>query len=271
MIQEYEDDRLDQSLRDTFSDFDLPPSGHVWSGVEGRLSAQPGPPRQVPLLLLLPAVALVAGAVGWLLPHPATAPAVPPAASTTQASTKPLPQPPSTTSALAATSAAPAGTPVFGAAPPVTVRQPARPAVGASRGQANHYQNSPLAQAARPTPPPTDRLEVTTQPLHALNLVAARKTAPEAVPATLQLPVAAATPGNLPQQDTAGASTSAPYAAAQPSKAEPRQEWRPEYRTPKHRLAERGLRLQRLRNNITKQWQRLFKPQRTVRATQPGS
>ena len=82
--------------------------------------------------------------------------------------------------------------------------------------------------------------------------------------------VAAATKGRL--QDTAGTTNAlARYATELPKhsiKNESLGEWRPEYRTPKHRLAERGGRLRRVRNSITKHWQQLFGPRRS---SQPAS
>ena len=71
MIHEPEDELLDHALRETFSEFALPPSQHVWMGIEGRIAALPKTRRALPLKLLLPAVALVGVGVGWLLPRPA--------------------------------------------------------------------------------------------------------------------------------------------------------------------------------------------------------
>lgn len=67
-----DESRLDQSLRDKFSDFHLDPSPGVWSGLEERLGAlppEPAPPPRLPLLPLL-LVALVGLLVGLLLPRP---------------------------------------------------------------------------------------------------------------------------------------------------------------------------------------------------------
>ena len=75
MVEESEDNRLDQSLRDTFDDYELTPSAPVWKGIEQRLAQLPPPvlPRRrrrlVPLPLLFGLVALLAGLGGWLLPH----------------------------------------------------------------------------------------------------------------------------------------------------------------------------------------------------------
>jgi hypothetical protein len=82
MLEEPENNRLDQSLRDAFDDYELTPSAPVWKGIEQRLGQLPPPvlPRRrrrlVPLPLLFGLVALLAGLGGWLLPHggPAGAP-----------------------------------------------------------------------------------------------------------------------------------------------------------------------------------------------------
>jgi len=72
MMPEPEENRLDQSLRGKFEEFDLPPGAPVWAGIEARLGPPPRlrPRRRpwlVPLLLVL--TAFVAGLGGWLLPH----------------------------------------------------------------------------------------------------------------------------------------------------------------------------------------------------------
>jgi hypothetical protein len=76
MLDEQEDNRLDQSLRDKFSDFDLPPAAQVWTGIEQRIRQQPPLPerrrRPLPLPLLFGLVALLAGWGGWLLPRSGT-------------------------------------------------------------------------------------------------------------------------------------------------------------------------------------------------------
>ena len=74
MMPEPEENRLDQSLRDKFEDFDLPPDARVWAGVEQRLVASPTPAlrvrrRPLPLPFLFGLTALLAGMGGWLLPH----------------------------------------------------------------------------------------------------------------------------------------------------------------------------------------------------------
>ncbi|MBH8570356.1 hypothetical protein KB206_15800 [Microvirga sp. STS02] len=76
MMPESEENRLDQSLRDKFEDFNLTPGAPVWAGIEQRLPPPPRlRPRRRPVLLPLLWVltALVAGLGGWLLPHGPTA------------------------------------------------------------------------------------------------------------------------------------------------------------------------------------------------------
>ena len=72
MMPEPDENRLDQSLRSKFDDFDLAPGAPVWAGIEARLGPSPRlrPRRRpwlVPLLLVL--TAFVGGLGGWLLPH----------------------------------------------------------------------------------------------------------------------------------------------------------------------------------------------------------
>ncbi|MBJ6107486.1 hypothetical protein JAO73_00575 [Hymenobacter sp. BT523] len=73
MMEEPEENRLDQSLRDKFEDFSLEPSAPVWAGIEQRIGAPAPAPkrpqRPLPLPLLFGLVALLSGLAGWLLPH----------------------------------------------------------------------------------------------------------------------------------------------------------------------------------------------------------
>ncbi|MBO2012614.1 hypothetical protein [Hymenobacter negativus] len=72
-----EDNLLDQSLRDVFRDYDLPPDAHprVWEGVAERIATLPAPSAGFPYRLLLPFTAAVGIGLGWLLPHPEAQPA----------------------------------------------------------------------------------------------------------------------------------------------------------------------------------------------------
>jgi hypothetical protein len=71
MTPDPDDELLDQLLRETFNDFELPPASRVWTGIEGHLAAMPPGTRPLPLRWLLPVVALVGVGAGWLLPRPA--------------------------------------------------------------------------------------------------------------------------------------------------------------------------------------------------------
>ena len=270
MMEEPEDDRLDQSLRDTFSDFDLPPSGHVWSGIEGHLSAMPGPPRTVPLLLLLPAVGLVGVAVGWLLPHPTEPPAQPRPDITAQAAIQPSRQPVQEPVAYSAPQA-PLSSNTVRLTPAartssVTKRVPSATTLPTSQSHNAAVAYQPLDSAtliadAQPVAPQevapsiaSDTPESTVnQPLLSSPTEVSSSTVPSVDATSLRL------------RDTAGAvhSKYATEPSKQSFKNESLREWRPEYRTPKHRLEERGGRLRRIRNSITKHWQNLFGPRRS--------
>lgn len=73
---------LDQSLREVFHDYHLPPAEHpdVWNGLAQQLATQAAPRTNAGLSyrLVLPLTAAlgVGIAVGWLLPRPAATPAV---------------------------------------------------------------------------------------------------------------------------------------------------------------------------------------------------
>jgi hypothetical protein len=267
MMDDHEDDRLDQSLRDTFSDFDLPPSSHVWRGIEGQLSAMPPPPRTVPLRLLLPAVGLVGVAIGWLLPHPTEQTQKPQPASTAQASIPADSQSmPSSLADNAPSATLPRNTvrvepATFGST--VTETKRARPVASAAtqglRAAASQLLTSDAVVAnaepaalteAAPNAVPAASESVTTQP---------PSSSSQANDSTEEF---LAEVSNRPLQDTAAAASSG-YASVFPKqsfKNESLREWRPEYRTPKHRLEERGGRLRRIRNSITKHWLKLFAP-----------
>jgi hypothetical protein len=80
-----EDNLLDQSLRDVFRDYDLPPDAHprVWEGVAERIAALPAPSTGLPYRFLLPLTAVVGVGIGWLLPHPSAVPDARPTAPAT--------------------------------------------------------------------------------------------------------------------------------------------------------------------------------------------
>lgn len=270
-MDDHEDDRLDQSLRDTFSDFDLPPSGHVWRGIEGRLSAMPPPPRTVPLRLLLPAVGLVGVAIGWLLPHPTEQTQKPQPALTAQASVQSGPQ--STPSPLA--DSAPLATlpSSLGRFEPLT---PGSTVAKTKRAQPVASVATPGLRAAASQPLTSDAVVANAKPvaptdaaltavLAASESVATQPPSSDSQTGTDSTGATLTEVSNEPLQDTAGTASSR-YASVFPKqslKNESLREWRPEYRTPKHRLEERGGRLRRVRNSITKHWQKLFAPRRS--------
>ncbi|GAB3573695.1 hypothetical protein [Hymenobacter daeguensis] len=82
MSTQSEDNLLDQSLRDVFRDYDLPPDDHprVWEGVAERIATLPATSTGLSYRFLLPLTAVVGVGLGWLLPHPAAVPAAKPAA-----------------------------------------------------------------------------------------------------------------------------------------------------------------------------------------------
>ncbi|WP_046243375.1 hypothetical protein [Hymenobacter terrenus] len=102
-----EEDLIDQSLRDAFQDYHLPPVGHmhVWAGVEERIASLPTPSKGLPYRLIIPITAVLGVTVGWLLPRPAAwqspppaAPAVPPVMRVTNAPAATWPAAPTTDS-----------------------------------------------------------------------------------------------------------------------------------------------------------------------------
>ncbi len=97
MTPEPEENRLDQSLRDKFTDFDLSPTAGLWTGIEQQLGNLPPPVlpqrrRRWPVPLLLVLTAFVAGLLGWLLPHGEPA-SVAGSATVVEHSPKPLAKP----------------------------------------------------------------------------------------------------------------------------------------------------------------------------------
>jgi hypothetical protein len=79
MMEEPEKDRLDQSLREKFEQFRIPPAPPVWAGVAPHITRPPQPAlrkrrRPVPLPWLFVLTGLLAGLGGWLLPHGAARP-----------------------------------------------------------------------------------------------------------------------------------------------------------------------------------------------------
>ena len=280
MIQETEDDRLDQSLRDTFSDFDLPPSSHVWAGIEGQLSALPESPRPVPLLLVLPLVGLVGVTIGWLLPRPATVNPAPRPATETAAKIRlaslrnqlPASQvmvyviPRSSTQALAF--------PYTSKKVASSVAEPAsKPAKVRSRNATSSSAPQPAQLASANTATPIDLLlpKVVSPTRKLLSLPTDTGVQAELPTVALVAPAVDQTLLILNTAAVAAPSASRKTAEApEPgAKGEGLRERRPEYRMPTHRLAERGRGLRRIQNNFVKHWQHLFGSRRARVAAQP--
>ena len=277
MIQETEDDRLDQSLRDTFSDFDLPPSGHVWSGIEGHLSTMPRTSWSVPRVLLLPVVGLIGVTVGWLMPRPEAlrlAPQPRPATQKTVAVAASESLLPGGLVAQAAPVAPSALNPAAVAVRPV--RSPSSSISPALPRRGTVFQLPASGEAATPIEPVVARLALPDQDvLRALETTGPSSAMPDRLfsglsGATPQLSVESeASIQELPSATAAFSPIrSSVNSLEQSAKGEGLREWRPEYRVPTHRLAERGRGLRRVRNTIAKQWQHLFGPRRSRLATQ---
>jgi len=277
MIQETEDDRLDQSLRDTFSDFDLPPSSHVWAGIENHLSALPGTPRPLPLLLVLPIVGLVGVTIGWLLPRPSTVSPAPRPAN--EATTKTrlaslYTQPPARAETAYTIPRASTNALAF----PHTAKQvaaiidkPVTRQIAASlpKAQSRGVSSAPQFVASANTLTPIDSL-----PLRAVSSIESL-VAPTESTGQAALPIVSEVAPLVEQPYDIGtvATPSARYKAAEilepNQKGEGLREWRPEYRVPTHRLAERGRGLRRIQKNFVKHWQHFFGPHRARLAAQP--
>jgi hypothetical protein len=264
MIQETEDDHLDQSLRDTFSDFDLPPSPHVWTGIESKLSGLPVPPRSVPLVFVLPFVGLVGVAVGWLLPRPVMAP-TPRPASEVPAKTRMVSQQPAT-SALSAYIIPRASTEALAArkrpfpAPTSDSKLLGRSATENMRPQSRKVV---YASAAQPIPAVTVSGQA---PFTEASLVEDNDLL-VGVTSGIEGATASTSTGLPSFVEPETLLATAPYPAItkagelEPSAIiESLRERRLEYRVPTHRLAERGRGLRRIQNTVVKHWQRVFGP-----------
>ncbi|UOQ65872.1 hypothetical protein [Hymenobacter volaticus] len=278
MIQETEDDRLDQSLRDTFSDFDLPPSSHVWTGIESHLSAQPAPTRPLPLLLVLPIVGLVGVTVGWLLPRPATISPVPRPAN--EATTKTRLASLSTQLHKNAGTAytIPRSSTIALAFPHTSKQVTALIDKPIAKRIATTF--SPKAKSHNSSPPPefvasaNTLTPIDSLPLRAVSSIESVAALAESA-VQPELPIISQVGPSVNQAlDTSVAAApsvrSSTAEALEPSqRVEGLRERRPEYRVPTHRLAERGRGLRRIQNNFVKHWQHFFGPHRARVAAQP--
>lgn len=280
MIQDPEDELLDQSLRETFSDFDLTPASHIWAGVEGQLAALPKAPRAVPYKLLLPLVGLVGVGVGWLLPRPEAVPPVQ-VPKTEQRTATP------TEATLAAASQVAPPAP-FGPAASTVVsrsRQPAARVVvvsATSRARATRLTGQEsTGQVSLPAAPAVEPSEgivatsLTTAPPSAREVLAADSVLTDAAqPAATagladspQAPVAKAVIAPAQASGSELASKPATTGALRPDGAA--RERRTEYRAATHRRAEKGRGFRRRFVHLTQQVRHIFSPRRSRAAAQP--
>lgn len=277
MIQETDDDRLDQSLRDTFSDFDLPPSHQVWTGIESKLSTLPGAPRSVPLGFVLPFVGLVGVAVGWLLPRPALAPAPRPASEvpvkarmtnqqlvSSALSTYIIPR--ASTRALASSSSKPAVVAPVAASGNKSVSRLAKKGAG-QQPRTTVFAATITQPTSTSAPGHTALVEApsanTAPVVESNDLLAAIAISLESTATS----VSAVLPSIVEQEHQVASAQQ--LATAKEAgvlelnvRGELLRERRPDYRVPTHRLAERGRGLRRIQNTVVRQWQRVFAPRR---------
>ncbi|UOG74502.1 hypothetical protein MTX78_20585 [Hymenobacter tibetensis] len=279
MIQETDDDRLDQSLRDTFSDFDLPPSHQVWTGIESRLSTLPGAPRSVPLGFVLPFVGLLGVAVGWLLPRPALTPVPRPASEVpleTRTASQQLVSPALSAYIIprASTQALASGKPPMPGPIPAIYGQIA--SSSAVKGTQNPPRRAVYAAVAEPasatkaaeqatlaeaslvsTAPLTENTDLLT--IIATGVESTATSVSTVLPRLVEREQQAATAHHLASaKEVEGQEVNV--------RGDVLRERRPEYRVPTHRLAERGRGLRRIQNTVTRQWQRVFTPRRAATA-----
>jgi len=207
MSTQSEDNLIDQSLRDVFRDYDLPPDAHprVWEGVAERIATMPASSTGLSYRFLLPLTAAVGIGLGWLLPHPAAQPVVKVAAPTTQAA----PLAPAIT-----TAPAPAAAPLATIAAEATVPESSllqKPAIAqqAARKQQAVAQNQPIV--AQPASSGLHLDSVST------SIVQAAITPEVVVPAD-SAPTAALPAASLPMQPAATSQQAAPTAATKASK-----------------------------------------------------
>jgi hypothetical protein len=197
-----EDNLIDQSLRDVFRDYDLPPDSHprVWEGVAERIATLPETSSGLPYRLLLPLTAVLGVGVGWLLPKPAATPAQP-ATQITQVLARPASQAmASATLAVTQSLEAPATVEAV-AAPQVGT---ARPAVSAQRRLATPKPVMDAQRTAAPVATPADSASTTIVPAETAALPAPADAPPVAAPAPAEvaapMPVVASTATNQSPQ-----------------------------------------------------------------------
>jgi len=274
-----EDELLDQSLRNKFSDFDLPPANHVWKGIEGHLAVIPPSTRPLPLHWLLPAVALVGVGVGWLLPRPAS----------WDSSSKPAERPHTTELEVTPRRELIVAAPASGGGKVIVAslkgwhgaegRQESRTirAVAAPRERAfevDSYMSVTPADAV-----PSVRQDSVPALAVVTALVVSEGTS-SACATGKPLPDSVPMPANVSFVSTPAANTSLlAYAGGGASvaamgvetvhKSEGQRERRLGYRAPTHRMAEKGRGLRRHLTHFTQQLQHIFEPRRSRAAAKP--
>ncbi|WP_201980848.1 hypothetical protein [Hymenobacter rubidus] len=253
MSTDPEEHLLDQSLRDAFRDYHLPPAGHmhVWDQVEERIAALPAPRTGLSYRLVLPLTAAlgVGVAVGWLLPRPAAPPVAPAAAPAVHATTWVAPQ-----------HAAPSWAAHVGAASTVACAPVHRLASKtAGRNAASHLSvQLPKQAASNPVKParPSKPIQAeqvarvlpdsATQPTARLTALAPAPLAADSNRENNNLPAPelSTAASALPKEAPAKAASVAPeHATAHPAKTAKQEEVNEKmlYRKPTHRQPERGL------------------------------
>jgi hypothetical protein len=280
MSHEPENELLDHTLRDTFSEFELPPGQHVWTGIEGRIAALPKARRALPLKLLLPAVALVGVGVGWLLPRPAFFGPTPPVPVPTVlqpptmpetvmvASRMPLEKTPPPMLAAADVVAVPVSTRQYAS---TSAHRPAALRAPAAVPPAAHVARPVVAQALETPPAPESATSASTES----TVSAAAFMLPAADSAAFGTLASLSSPDSVPVAvaGAAMAPLTAPvevlnprHTAAASPKTESQQEVHTEFRQPTHRMAERGRGIRR-RLSAVAVWARQVVSPRRARAT----
>ena len=268
MNLEPEDNSLDQSLRDAFQDYDLPPTEHmhVWDNVARQLATPAGPSGPHLLyrvgLSVMAALGLMAG--GWLLVAPSETEPEPTARVSTQL-------PPSAEQVVPMPGASEAAaTPEPDPAPAAELMPLPlpKPAAVASKHRAPAPKLKPLAQAAPAMPNrPTSKAVVAAAPDTGPNRVAAANLTPAGVSAA----PAASSPGPAstapigprkpateaaPDEDSALA-TVATEATAKSGKYLESEESNFKFHKPTHRLAESGTGFRRWLSRLKKNLRRI--------------
>lgn len=275
MSHEPENELLDHRLRETFSEFALPPGPHVWADIEGRIAALPRARRALPLKLLLPAVALVGVGVGWLLPRPAFLRPAPPVSVPTVLRPPTLPE----TVLVAArrpseTALLPAPATVDAAVVPASARQYAGSSTRHHAAVRVPAAMLPVAHAAGPVnvlpvdaPPVPESASLESTAVFELSAADSAAFGPLAflsVPDAVRVAAAGtvATSAEAPGLGQVGATAS--------PKAESQREGHTGFRQPTHRMAERGRGIRRRLSAVAVWARQVVSPRRARTTGQPS-